>query len=126
MIDLLRLPNGTVLTPKDMSLEERIAYLEALIHLSAPTLARMLAGETVKSGEPLKQDGGMAAVRGQYSDLPAVLTIAEAAEVLKVGKSTVYEMTRRWGGKFFPHFRLGNTIRIPRDKLIEWINDVAW
>lgn len=123
MVDLIRLPNGTVITPQELSDEERLAYLEALIHLSAPVLARLLAGIGPTSGDRKSESkDSMAATREKYADLPPVLTIDEAAKVLAVSKSTVYEMTRRWQGKFFPHFRIGNRIRVPRDKLVEWIN----
>lgn len=123
MIDLLRLPDGTVLALKELTHEERVAHLEALIHLSAPAIAELLAGGVAKPAEPNVETQDLSAVREQYADLPPILTVEETAKVLKVGRSAVYEMTRRWQGKFFPHFKMGNRIRIPRDKLIEWIHN---
>ena len=44
-----------------------------------------------------------------------VLTVREAAELLRVNPSTVYEMCRR---NELPHGRLGNAIRISRAALL--------
>lgn len=52
--------------------------------------------------------------------LPELLSIDEVASVLRVGKSSVYELVRR---KELPHFRMGRMIRIPKKKLAEWIEN---
>lgn len=43
----------------------------------------------------------------------------EAAAVLRIPKSRVYELTQT---DSFPAIRIGNRMDIPRDKLIQWIN----
>ena len=52
-----------------------------------------------------------------------MMTVKQPAEFLSVGESTVREMERRWHGKFFPAVRMGSSIRIPRDELIQWVQD---
>ena len=47
-------------------------------------------------------------------------TVAEAAETLSLSKTTVYQLTHR---DDFPCIVLGRRRLIPRDKLIEWINN---
>ena len=48
------------------------------------------------------------------------LTVAETAEALSVSKATVYQLTHR---DDFPCINLGKRKLIPRDMLIEWINN---
>jgi len=55
-------------------------------------------------------------------DLPLTLKAREAAEVLRISKSKVYELART---ESFPAVRIGKRVVIPRDKLIQWINDQA-
>ena len=47
-----------------------------------------------------------------------LLTVAEAAELLRVHPNHVYELIRR--GEL-PHVRLGRVIRLPRHRLHQWI-----
>jgi len=47
-------------------------------------------------------------------DLPLLLTVPEAAKVLRVGVSRAYEMAQR--GEI-PAVRIGRRIRIPREEL---------
>ncbi len=49
------------------------------------------------------------------AEMPAFLTVEEAAAVLRLKRSTAYELVRR--GEI-PHFRLGHFIRVPRDALL--------
>jgi len=51
-------------------------------------------------------------------DLPFVLTVKEAAKVMRIDRNTLYEMIRQ---KQMPHFRAGRAIRIPRDALMEFL-----
>ena len=53
-------------------------------------------------------------------DLPLTLNAREAAEVLRISKSKVYELAQ---SESFPAIRIGKRVVIPRDKLIQWIND---
>ena len=55
-------------------------------------------------------------------DLPLTLNAREAAEILRISKSKVYELART---ESFPAVRIGKRVVIPRDKLIEWMNGQA-
>ena len=55
-------------------------------------------------------------------DLPLTLNAHEAAGVLRISKSKVYELART---ESFPAVRIGKRIVIPRDKLIQWMNNQA-
>ena len=52
-------------------------------------------------------------------DLPLTLNAREAAEVLRISKSKVYELAQ---SESFPAIRIGKRVVIPRDKLIQWMN----
>jgi excisionase family DNA binding protein len=56
-------------------------------------------------------------------NLPPVLSVKQAAEVIGVGRLTMYDMTRRPG---FPALRHGRRILIPRDALFQWLEREAW
>ena len=55
-------------------------------------------------------------------ELPLTLKAHEAAAVLRISKSKVYELAQ---SESFPAIRIGNRVVIPRDKLIEWMNTQA-
>ena len=55
-------------------------------------------------------------------DLPLTLNTREAAEVLRISKSKVYELAQ---SESFPAIRIGKRVVIPRDKLIQWMNAQA-
>ena len=55
-------------------------------------------------------------------ELPLTLTTTEAAAVLRISRSKVYELAHTAS---FPAIRIGNRVVIPRDKLIEWMNAQA-
>ena len=50
--------------------------------------------------------------------LPRFLTVEEAAVVLRIGRTSAYELARRWlatgGREGLPVIRLGRTLRVPR------------
>ena len=52
-------------------------------------------------------------------ELPLTLNAREAAEVLRISKSKVYELAQ---SESFPAIRIGKRVVIPRDKLIQWMN----
>ena len=51
-----------------------------------------------------------------------LLTVQEAAELLRISPNTCYELIRQ---DQIPHMRLGRGIRIPRHGLETWINKEA-
>ena len=55
-------------------------------------------------------------------DLPLTLKAREAAEVLRISKSKVYELAH---SESFPAIRIGKRVVVPRDKLVEWMNAQA-
>lgn len=61
----------------------------------------------------------------EIDDLPGMLRIDEAAELLRVSKSHVYavvaEYERTEGESGLPAIRVGHAIRVPREALREWI-----
>ena len=54
-------------------------------------------------------------------DLPEVLTVEEAAAVLRIGRGAAYELARRWresdGRDGLPVVTLGRSLRVPRAAL---------
>ena len=52
------------------------------------------------------------------SNLPLALTVLEAGQVLRVGRSVTYELVR--AGQL-RSVRIGRSIRIPRDALVEYL-----
>ncbi len=56
------------------------------------------------------------------SDYDAILTVPEAAALLKVCPKTVYTWAHRAD---FPCLRLGNTVRIHKGQLIDWVKTQA-
>jgi excisionase family DNA binding protein len=55
-------------------------------------------------------------------NLPLTLKAHEAAAVLRISKSKVYELAQ---SESFPAIRIGKRVIIPRDKLIQWMNNQA-
>ena len=55
-------------------------------------------------------------------ELPTVLTIEEAAAVLRIGRTSAYELARQWratdGRVGLPVVRLGRQLRVPRTALV--------
>jgi excisionase family DNA binding protein len=52
-------------------------------------------------------------------DEPALLKIAEAADLLRVSRSQAYTLARR---AEIPTVRVGSALRVPRERLQEWID----
>ena len=61
-------------------------------------------------------------------DLPAFLTVGQAAKVLQLGRSKTYELTVEWdrsgGTTGLPFVRFGVQKRIPRAALVAFIEGV--
>lgn len=51
-----------------------------------------------------------------------LLTVDEMAELLRIGRSSAYELCRQ---KEFPVVRIGRNIRIPKRALLEWVENQA-
>ncbi len=54
----------------------------------------------------------------KYEDLPMFLNAKNVAELLGVSVASGYELMHE---KDFPTLRIGSRIVVPRDKLMEWI-----
>jgi Helix-turn-helix domain len=57
-----------------------------------------------------------------FDRLPALLTVAEAARVLRISRSLAYELARCYlatGTEGLPVMRLGSRLRMPRWALVE-------
>ena len=61
------------------------------------------------------------AVATSLDELPEVLTVEEAAAVLRIGRGAAYELARQWrktnGREGLPVVTLGRTLRVPRAAL---------
>lgn len=51
-------------------------------------------------------------------NLPHVLTVDETAKLLRINRTTAYEMVRQ---KLIPSIKLGRRIIVPRDALLKWL-----
>lgn len=51
-------------------------------------------------------------------DLPPILTVSEVAAYLRIGRTMAYELARH---KNFPAIRVGRSVRVPRDRFLEWV-----
>lgn len=60
-------------------------------------------------------------VQPALDDLPEVLTVEEAAAILRIGRGAAYELARRWretdGRHGLPVVVLGRSLRVPRAAL---------
>ena len=60
------------------------------------------------------------------SKLPEVLTVEEAAEVLRISRNTAYALARAWrdsgGREGLPVIELGRNLRVPRAGLDRLLN----
>lgn len=58
------------------------------------------------------------------ANLPAFLTVEEAASILRIGRTAAYEQTRRYeetdGREGIPVIRVGRLMRVPRAALERW------
>ena len=71
------------------------------------------------------RSGGHRALRREwllsFDELPEVLTVEEAAEVLRIGRTLAYELARRFevsdGTAGLPVLRIGRVLRVPKSAL---------
>ena len=55
-----------------------------------------------------------------YDDIPLIMTVEDLMPILLIGRNTAYELVRSGEIK---SIRVGRQIRIPRDALIEFLED---
>jgi excisionase family DNA binding protein len=59
-------------------------------------------------------------------ELPEVLTIEEAAKVLRIGRGAAYTLARQWqasgGQQGLPVVRFGRSLRVPRSALLRLLD----
>ena len=53
-----------------------------------------------------------------YAQLPLILTVKEVAEVLGLGRNTVYELVRQGQIR---SIRIGRQIKVPKSALVEFL-----
>jgi len=53
---------------------------------------------------------------------PVLITVEEAARLLKIGRGSAYAMAAR---NELPVVRLGRSVRVRRDKLAAWLDERA-
>lgn len=62
-----------------------------------------------------------------FEELPEMLRVEEAAEVLRISRTRAYEEVSRFqhsdGGFGLPSIRIGRSLRVPKKALIRWIDE---
>jgi excisionase family DNA binding protein len=58
------------------------------------------------------------ALNGSGEERPRLLNASEVAEILRLSKPRVYALIR---GRQIPSIRMGRTVRVPEDLLLEWM-----
>ena len=64
-----------------------------------------------------------------FDELPDILTLPEAAAVLRIGRTAAYEQARRWletgGQSGIPVIRVGRQFRVLRSALLQMLDGCA-
>ena len=55
-----------------------------------------------------------------YDQLPIMLSVTDVAKFLGISRTNAYELIHTGG---FPKIQHGKRIVIPKDKLLEWLNN---
>src|SRR5712691_3234368 len=82
------------------------------------SMARTIANEIARILPPTDHEGREARPVTSPQGLPATLSVTQAAEVIGVGRSSVYEAVR---AEEIPSIRIGNRIKIPTGRLFEYL-----
>ena len=53
-----------------------------------------------------------------YDELPLLLNVKQLVDLMGVSDSSIYELIQE---DDFPSLRIGKRLLVPRDKLVEWI-----
>jgi hypothetical protein len=63
---------------------------------------------------------------GSLDELPVVLTVEEAAAILRIGRGAAYELAGRWretdGREGLPVVTFGRSLRVPRAALLRLLD----
>ena len=114
---------NTVIDAEDLDQEEKTAFIEFAIHLAAPRIAELPVEANKAQIEDEEKEPKTTEHDTLLFDMPPVLTVQEVAKYLRVSNGKVYDMCRIYGGDFFPHFKVGNRFKIPRNEFIEWLRE---
>lgn len=52
------------------------------------------------------------------SDYPPFLTANDLVEIMRIGRSSAYELMRT---EQFPSIRIGKSVRVPKSAFIQWL-----
>ncbi len=55
-----------------------------------------------------------------FDELPLVLSVPEMAAVLGISRTVAYDLVRSKG---FPSIRIGTRLIVPKENLMEWIQE---
>ncbi len=55
-----------------------------------------------------------------YDELPLMLSVVELSKLLGISRAGAYDLVRQ---ESFPSIKIGTRIIIPKDKLLEWIEE---
>jgi len=76
-----------------------------------------------KTENSLKEETNMESnikkTENSLEELPYVMNVQDVASIMRIGRDSAYDLCRRKG---FPAKRIGRSIRIPRDRFINWLN----
>ncbi len=84
------------------------------------SIRRIIREENEKHLEEIK-----CLLKQGHNDTPRFLTVPEAAEVVNLGKSAIYELCKQSSYNGFPCIKETNRLLIPYTSLIEWMEQRA-